>query len=60
MGWIKKTISIILRAPLFLLILASLGASFYAAYNNLFEIGWATPIILSVMIGMHFIGKALS
>ena len=60
MGLIKKAFSYILRAPLALLILVSWGASFYVAYTNMMGIGWDTPIIFSVIMIMHFIGKALA
>jgi hypothetical protein len=56
---IKKIIGIILQAPMYLLILGSLIASFYAAYEKIQGITWSTPIVISVIIISYIVGKML-
>ena len=52
-----KILSIILRIPLWILILASCGASFYAAYNK--ESSWIVPGIYAVTLILYVIGMML-
>lgn len=53
---IKKVIGFILKLPLILMVLASFGASIYAAYYKIQGITWASPIILGALICLYLIG----
>jgi len=51
-----KILSIILKIPLVLFVLASFGGSIYAAYNKIESINWVTPIIMGSLIILYVIG----
>lgn len=55
----KKTIGKILKAPAILLLIASLAAGVYAAANNIQDMGWEVPIIITVVLVMYFIGASM-
>lgn len=55
---IRNIISYILRAPYHLLMLFSLAASIYAAYNHIQGISWGASIILGVIILAYWMGLA--
>lgn len=57
---LKKIIGIILQIPMYILVVGSLLVSFYAAYNNLQGVTWATPFILLGIIITYFVGKYLA
>ncbi len=46
----------ILQTPLVLVVMASFGASIYAAYNGLFDIGWGGTTFLGTLLILYFIG----
>ena len=52
----SKTLSIILKVPLVLFVLASFGGSIYAAYNKIQNINWVTPVIMGILIILYVIG----
>ena len=52
----KKIISIILKAPLGIFILASFVGSIYAAWNKIQNINWGTPAIMGGLIIFYLIG----
>lgn len=54
-NWIK-VISIVLKAPLWLFIIASFGGSIYAAYYKIQNISWSTPLIMGSIIIVYLIG----
>lgn len=56
---LKKIISVILKLPIILLIIGSLGAGCYAAYFHIQNISWSTPIILGIIIILYIIGYFL-
>ena len=51
----KKIFSLILKLPLILIVLASFFAGIYAAYFNVSDIGWESPIIMGVCIIMYIL-----
>jgi len=53
MNW--KIISIILKIPLVIFILASLVVSIYAAANKIQGINWITPMIMGFLILLYII-----
>lgn len=53
---ILNFIGVVLKLPLMALVLGSFIASIYLAYNGLFEISYATPIILGIIIVMYIVG----
>jgi hypothetical protein len=58
-NWIK-VISIILKAPLGIFILASFGGSIYAAINKIQGITWSTPIIMGSLILAYIVGIVIN
>ena len=52
----KKIISIILKTPLAIFILASFAGSIYAAWNKIQNISWGTPAIMGGLIIFYLIG----
>lgn len=54
-----KVLRFFLKLPLVLLVLASWGASFYAAVFKIQGITWATPITMTIIIGLFIAGKIL-
>jgi len=55
----NKTISKIFKAPAILLLIASLAAGIYAAANNIQDMGWEVPLIISGVLILYFIGASL-
>ena len=55
----KKTLGKILKAPAILLLVASLAAGVYAAANNIQDMGWEVPIIITVVLAMYFWGSSM-
>lgn len=55
-----KIVSIILKIPLGLFVLASFIGSIYAAYFKIQNITWGTPIIMGSLILAYIIGIILS
>lgn len=49
-------LSIILKAPLIILVLLSWGASFYAAIQKIQGITWAVPIIYTILVSLYIAG----
>ena len=56
----KKIVGLILKMPLYILILGSFFASIYAAYAKIQGVTYATPIILGVIIAAFIIGSVMS
>jgi len=56
----NKIWATILKAPAIILLLASLAAGVYAAQYNIQDMGWEVPIILAIVIGLYFIGVAIT
>ena len=52
----KKLIGFILQLPLVLVFLASLVASYYAAYNSIQNINYATPVFFTVVFVFYLVG----
>jgi len=50
-------LTVVLKFPLRLLLLAVFCASYYAAYTNL--VGWQVPIVNTIIIGLYLLGVAL-
>ena len=55
----KRTIGKILQIPAWLLMLAWLAGSTYMAATKQLGINWGVPIILAVIVGLYFWGRAL-
>jgi uncharacterized membrane protein (DUF485 family) len=55
----KKIVGLILRIPLYVLVLGSFAASIYAAYAKIQGVTYVTPIILGVIIITFIIGTVL-
>jgi len=49
----------IFKTPLWILVLASYGASFYAAYTGLITSGWYVPGIYSTVLILYLIGMVI-
>ena len=58
-NWLK-IVSIILKVPLGLFVLASFGGSIYAAANKIQGISWGTPAIMGGLIILYVIGWFLN
>ena len=54
-----KILGFILKMPLLLLVIGSFGIGVYGAYNELFGIGWGTPISLGILLILYFVGEYL-
>lgn len=54
-----KTLSIILKIPLVLFVLASFGGAVYAAAYKIQNINWVTPVIMGILIFLYVIGWSL-
>jgi uncharacterized membrane protein YoaK (UPF0700 family) len=52
----KKIVGLILRIPLYVLVLGSFAASIYAAYAKIQGVTYVTPIILGAIIVAFIIG----
>lgn len=57
---VKKIIGVILMLPLILIVLASFGASIYAAYMKMAGITYASSVIIGTCIILYIIGRYLS
>jgi flagellar biosynthesis protein FliQ len=55
----KKIVGLILKIPLYALVLGSFVASIYAAYAKIQGVTYATPVILAVIIIAFIIGSYL-
>lgn len=53
---ILKIVTFILRAPLHIFLVGSLGASIYAAYNKIQGISWGTPILMGIIMILWYVG----
>jgi len=49
----------IFKIPLKLLIIASWGASFYAAYTGMITSGWYVPVIYSIILILYVLGAII-
>jgi hypothetical protein len=56
---IKTIISIVLKVPMIILVLASFAASIYASVNNISGITYAVPVILGIILILYFVGTFL-
>jgi uncharacterized membrane protein YkvI len=56
---ITTKIGKVLKAPLILLVLASFGASIYAAANAIQGITYSVPVILGLILILYIIGMFL-
>lgn len=52
----KRIIGKILKAPLVLLGIAGIGASIYAAYNNIEGITYGTTVMFTIITIAYFVG----
>lgn len=52
----KRLLVLLLKAPLFLIVIASTAASVYAAYSKQFNISWSTPVLFIIIIILYIIG----
>jgi hypothetical protein len=55
MDWLK-VLSVVLRIPLWLLILASFVGAIYAAANKIQNITYVTPLIMGTLIVLYLVG----
>jgi len=56
----SKFLSILLRLPMWILVLASCGAAYYAVYAQLIEgLTWAVPGIYTAVIVLYILGLFL-
>ncbi|MBS3079564.1 hypothetical protein J4218_05570 [Candidatus Pacearchaeota archaeon] len=55
----KKIVLLLLQLPLILVMIVSFLASLYLAIVGLMGIGFATPIILGLIIVLYFYGRYL-
>lgn len=55
----KKILPILLQLPLILVIIASFFGSIYAAIYKIGGIGFATPVIILIIIVLYFYGRYL-
>ncbi len=55
----KKIVPILLQLPLILVMIVSFFGSIYAAIYNISGIGFATPIIIGIIIALYFYGRYL-
>jgi hypothetical protein len=55
----KKIFGWIFKAPMYLMLTASLVASYYAAINNISGISYASPIIMTVLSVLFIIGEVM-
>jgi hypothetical protein len=55
----KKVIPILLQLPLILVMIISFFGSIYAAIYKISGIGFATPVIIGIIIVLYFYGRCL-
>jgi len=55
----KKIVPILLQIPLMLVMIVSFFGSIYAAYAKIGGIGFATPVIIGIIIALYFYGRYL-
>jgi len=53
----KKIIGWIFKTPMYLMLVASLVASYYAAIKNIQGITYASPIIMTILVVLFIIGE---
>ena len=56
----SKVVSWILRFPMWLLVIASCAASYYAAYTKLMDMTWAVPAIYTVVLVLYIVGVSMA
>jgi len=54
-----STLSKILKAPLQLLVVSALVASYYVAFNHIQNMGWAGPIIMTILAILYGVGVVI-
>ena len=53
----KKIFGWLLKTPMYLMLTASLIASYYAAINNISGISYASPIIMTILSTLFLMGE---
>lgn len=56
----KRIIGLVMKIPMYLLVIGAFGAGIYAAMNNIQGITYATPISIGVILGLYFVGAFLT
>lgn len=56
----KKIIGYIMQVPAWLLLVASIGAGIYAAYNEIQGITFDVPVIIGVVFILYVVGRILA